>query len=132
MSFDPRTISQPVYDVLQELRTLPNQSETHLKEQKNQAVELYTYLATWGLLRLKAEEVVLQEGKRQVVEKFFQCLQMLSGIENLSVNNLVQELDTLKQLSVEEYLGLTGLGLTLAREFSFWAEAVYQGIQPGD
>lgn len=65
MTFDPRTIATPVYDALDGLRKLTSQDETRLKEQKNQAVELYTYLSTWGMMRLKAEEQALnQEGKK--------------------------------------------------------------------
>ncbi len=127
MTFDPRTIATPVFEALDGLRQLPNQDDTRLKEQKNQAVELYTYLSTWGMMRLKAEEKALsQEGKKQVVRKYFECLQQLSGVENLAGE---QGLNVLKNLSIDEYLGLTGLGLTLAQEFSFWANAVYVGIE---
>lgn len=125
MSFDPRTIGKPVYEALQALRTATRE-ETRLKEQKNQAVELYTYLSTWGLLRLKAEETALsQEGKKQVVKAFFTCLQSLSTVNNIATNN---GLDTLKNLNTDQYLGLTGLGLALAQEFSFWATAVYHDV----
>lgn len=127
MTFDPRTIGKPVYEALDGLRNQPNQDETRLKEQKNQAVELYTYLSTWGMMRLKAEEKALsQEGKKQVVKKYFECLQQLSGISNLDGND---GLNVLKNLSADEYLGLTGLGLALAQEFSFWASAVYWDIK---
>jgi len=128
MTFDPRTISQPVYKALNDLRSQPNQDETRLKEQKNQAIELYTYLSTWGMLRLKAEEKALnQEGKKQVVKKYFECLQELSGIQNLAGNNGLKVLT--ENLNVDEYLGLTGLGLALAQEFSFWAAAIYPDIK---
>lgn len=127
MTFDPRTISQPVYKALTDLRSQPNQDETRLKEQKNQAIELYTYLSTWGMLRLKAEEKALnQEGKKQVVKKYFECLQTLSEIKNLAGND---GLAVLTKLEVDEYLGLTGLGLALAQEFSFWAAAIYPDIK---
>ncbi len=127
MTFDPRTISQPVYQALNDLRSQPNQEETRLKEQKNQAVELYTYLSTWGMMRLKAEEKALsQEGKKQVVKKYFECLQTLSDIQNLAGND---GLAVLTKLEVDEYLGLTGLGLALAQEFSFWAAAIYPDIK---
>ena len=84
MTFDPRTIATPVYEALEQLRSQHEGNTNRLKEQKNQAVELYTYLATWGMMRLKAEEKALknQEGKKEVVKKFFECLQPLSGIEN--------------------------------------------------
>lgn len=127
MTFDPRTIATPVYEALDGLRQSPNQDDTRLKEQKNQAVELYTYLSTWGMMRLKAEEKALsQEGKKQVVRKYFECLQHLSGVENLASD---KGLDVLKNLGIDEYLGLTGLGLALAQEFSFWATAIYAGIE---
>ncbi|OBQ23291.1 hypothetical protein [Anabaena sp. AL93] len=129
MTFDPRTIATPIYDALNNLRSLPNQDDTRLKQQKSQAVELYTYLSTWGMMRLKAEEMALPNGmfgKKQVVEKFFECLQAVSGIPNLSGQ---QGLTTLKNLGTDEYLGITGLGLALSQEFSFWATAVYSDIQ---
>jgi len=129
MSFDPRTIGKPVYEALSGLRT-SHQDETRLKEQKNQAVELYTYLSTWGMMRLKAEEKALsKEGKKQVVKKYFECLQNITGITNLSGE---KGLEVLKNLSTDEYLGLTGLGLAIAQEFSFWATAVYHDISEGD
>lgn len=130
MSFDPRTISTPVYEALSQLRSQPKQDDTRLKEQKNQAVELYTYLSTWGMMRLKAEERALsQEGKKQVVNKFFQCLEQLSGIAYLANG---KGLETIKKLTTDEYLGLTGLGLEIAQEFSFWATAIYHDISPED
>jgi hypothetical protein len=130
--FDPRTIATPVYEALHGLRYQPNQDNTRLKEQKGQAVELYTYLSTWGMMRLKAEEKALWQegkttgkGKQQVVVKFFECLEKLSDTQNLAGD---QGLATLKDLDTESYLGLTGLGLTVAQEFGFWATAVYSGI----
>ena len=127
MGFDPRTMGKPVYEALDGLRKLPNQDDTRLKEQKNQAVELYTYLSTWGMLRLKAEENALsQEGKKQVVKAFFNCLQTISEEPNLVGE---EGLNTLKNLSTDEYLGLTGLGLAIAQEFSFWATAVHHDIK---
>jgi len=130
MTFDPRTIGKPVYEALSQLRSQPNQEDSRLKEQKNQAVELYTYLSTWGMMRLKAEEKALsQEGKKQVVKKYFECLQELSGIQNLVGDS---GLNVLKNLGIDEYLGVTGLGLALAQEFSFWATAVYHDISGED
>ena len=129
MTFDPRTLAKPVYKSLTELKGTTRDRDT-LKEQKNQAVELYTYISTWGLLRLKAEEDALsQEGKKQVVRTFFQCLQEISGQQHLANR---QGLDTLQRLAVEEYLGLTGLGLAIAQEFSFWATAIYHDETGGD
>ena len=130
MSFDPRTIGKPVYEALVALRSQNERDEGRLKEQKNQAVAIYTYLSTWGMMRLKAEEKALnQEGKKQVVRKYFECLQEISGIENLVGDN---GLKLLKDLETEEYLGLSGLGLALAQEFSFWATAVYYDISGED
>jgi len=127
MGFDPRTMGKPVYAALSQLRAQPNQDEARLKEQKNQAVELYTYLSTWGMMRLKAEEQALsQEGKKQVVRKYFECLQEITGRNDLVGGD---GLNTLKNLDTEEYLGLTGLGLAIAQEFSFWATAVYHDIK---
>ena len=134
MSFDLRTMGKPVYEALAELRHEQEQNQRdeskrkeRLKEQKNQAVELYTYLATWGLLRLKAEEKALgQEGKKDVVKAFFQCLQEISGQPKLAD---AQGLKQLIDLDADEYLGLTGLALSLAQEFSFWANAVYYDIK---
>lgn len=126
MTFDPRTISTPVYDTLSNLRSQNNQDNTRLKEQKNQAIEIYTYLSTWGMMRLKAEEKALsQEGKKQVVKEYFKCLANLSGIDLDQDNGL----SVLKELNIDEYLGLTGLGLQLAEEFSFWANAIYHDIK---
>lgn len=141
MSFDPRTIGKPVYEALRDLRleqenSQPNEKKRveRLKEQKNQAVELYTYIATWGMLRLKAEERAISEdkpGKKVVVEAFFKCLQK---IVNPNSTDLIGQpgLKRLSDLSTDEYLGLTGLGLALAQEFSFWATAVYHDIKGAD
>lgn len=129
MTFDPRTISNPVFTALQELSSA-TADNSRRKEQKKQALELYTYLSTWGMMRLKAEETTLnQEGKKEVVKKYFQCLEELSQINNLSNS---QGLTTLKDLSTDDYLGLTGLGLEIAQEFSFWANAIYSDVESGD
>jgi len=127
MTFDPRTIGVSVYEALSALKQLPNQDNARLKEQKSQAVELYTYLATWGMMRLKAEETALnQEGKKQVVKQYFECLQTISHVADLATP---KGLDVLKDLKTEEYLGLTGLGLAIAQEFAFWANALYHDIE---
>ena len=127
MTFDPRTLGKPVYEKLNLLRIDTNQQKSRLKEQKNQAVELYTYLSTWGMMRLKAEEKALgDEGKRQVVIRFFECLQEISGVANLSGED---GLDILNRLTLDEYLGLTGLGLSVAQEFSFWANTIYFDVK---
>ncbi|MCM1982965.1 hypothetical protein [Lyngbya confervoides] len=129
--FDPRTIATPVYERLSQLRSQTNSNDT-LQQQRKQAVELYTYLSTWGLLRLKAEEMALnqegkkQEGKKQVVKQYFQCLETLADVQGLSGEG---GLKTLKNLPVDDYLGLTGLGLAIALEFSFWATAVYADVK---
>lgn len=129
MAFDPRTMAQPVYKALSELRHR-TADDTRLREQKSQAVELYTYLATWGLMRLKAEEAALsQEGKKDVVKAFFRALEETADVKNLAND---KGLDTLKNLDTESYLGLTGLGLQIAREFSFWTTALYVGIKDAE
>ncbi|MFM7425054.1 MAG: hypothetical protein ACKO7W_08700 [Elainella sp.] len=134
MSFDPRTLSKPAYEALRDLRANRSKDDPHVKEQKNQAVELYTYIATWGLLRLKAEELALsQQGKKDVVKAYFTCLADIVGQPELKqatksgLNFLIQE-----STSVEQYLGLTGLGLAIAQEFSFWAAAVYHDVKGGE
>jgi hypothetical protein len=127
IQLDPRTMSKPVHEALSKLRESHPNDNSRLKEQKNQAVELYTYLSTWGMLRLKAEEKALsQEGKKQVVQAFFQCLKTISEVPDLAGD---QGLETLKRLDANAYLGLTGLGLAIAQEFSFWATAVYWDIK---
>ncbi|MFP4134881.1 MAG: hypothetical protein ACLFTJ_12100 [Halothece sp.] len=127
MTFDPRTIATPVYEALQDLRISFNDNTSRLKEQKSQAVELYTYLATWGMMRLKAEEQALsQDGKKDVVKKYFQCLSNLSETQALATS---QGLETIKKLDTDDYLGLTGLGLEIAQEFSFWANAIYHDVK---
>ena len=140
MSFDPRTIGASVYDALKGLRGDLLREDKIAKQQKSQAVELYTYLSTWGMMRLKAEEQAMKdkdmkpkkdtEGKLQVIEKFFACLKDLSQTEKNLAGN--QGLTSLSQMDVSEYLGLTGLGLAIAREFSFWATAVYHDVSGDD
>ncbi|QQE67395.1 hypothetical protein GFS31_41080 (plasmid) [Leptolyngbya sp. BL0902] len=130
MGFDPRTMGKPVYEALNKLSLDHQGDNSTLKDQKNQAVELYTYLSTWGLMRLKAEEKALsQEGKKQIVKTFFECLEKISETKNLSSSD---GLEILKKLDADDYLGLTGLGLIIAQEFSFWATAVYVGIELGE
>lgn len=131
MPFDPRELGRIVYQSLSNLRQETGEEATKLREQRNQAYELYTYLSTWGMLRLKAEENALssQPGKRAVVIAFFECLGDIAGYTDLNSN---QGLQRLTNLTIEEYLGLTGLGLQLAQEFSFWATAIYHDIQGVD
>jgi hypothetical protein len=143
MSFDPRTIGKPVYRDLtrirhdqetnQATRNSDQEKRTErIKQQKNQAVELYTYLSTWGLLRLKAEQRAFsqsQEGKKDVVKIFFAVLGEIAGRNDLNEDS---GLDVLIGLDVDEYLGLTGLGLLLAKEFSFWANTIYFDIKEVD
>ncbi|PSN20667.1 hypothetical protein C7271_00860 [filamentous cyanobacterium CCP5] len=130
---DPRAIATPVYQKLTTLRGNLSKDDKIVKQQKGQAVELYTYLSTWGLLRLKAEEKALkdQKGKQVVVEKFFECLQDLWGRSDKTIAGEIG-LKTLTELEPEDYLGLTGLGLRVAQEFSFWATAVYWDVRGGD
>jgi hypothetical protein len=125
--FDPRSIAKPVYTALTELSVREQGNEKQLKEQKTQAFELYSYLSTWGLMRLKAEETAISgDGKKAVIKAYFSCLQTLSGKTELAG---LKGLQTITAMGTEEYLGLTGLGLTLAQEFSFWATAIYVGVE---
>jgi hypothetical protein len=170
--FDSRSFATPIYQALfalrspygKEMKQLDKEGKkykeylTHLKEQKNQAVELYTYISTWGLLRLKAEEKALnkdnklspserqkkslhdiakisQSGKLETVEAFFLCLDRISQGKNedeKAVFSSSKGLEELMKLDTEEYLGLTGLSLVIAQEFSFWANAVYHDISGED
>lgn len=133
MTFDPRTIATEVYNHLSALRGNLDKENKVVKQQKSQATELYTYLSTWGLLRLKAEEEALkeQEGKQQVVQAFFQCLGHLSSeqSEKFKGQEGLKVLANPKETSADEYLGLTGLGLVIAQEFSFWATAIYADVK---
>jgi hypothetical protein len=158
MVFDPRTISKPTYEYLNNLKDIyqqalnenkinQNELTSHLQEQKSEAVQLYGYISSWGLMRLKGEEIALykwdsenpptikkrattsQEGRTEVIECFFKCLQQISTTRNLGGEN---GLETLKNLDHNRYLGLTGLALSLAQEFSFWANAVYCDIKGGN
>ncbi|MEP1080035.1 hypothetical protein NDI52_32230 [Leptolyngbya sp. PL-A3] len=132
MTFDPRTMGKPVYEKLSKLRSDSEQDGNRLKEQKNQAVELYTYLSTWGLMRLKAEEKAISKdktGKRQVVENFFCCLEEIADTPEYKGLGSEDGLQVLTKLDIDDYLGLTGLGLAIAQEFSFWATAIYHDIK---
>lgn len=133
MLLDSRSFAKPVYKALKNLRGDLAKDDQIVKQQKSQAVQLYTYLSTWGLMRLKAEEKALNKtkGKQAVVESFFKCLQKIWGD---SKNTLSGEggLDNLSGLSPDEYLGLTGLGLRIAQEYSFWATAIYHDVSGED
>jgi hypothetical protein len=126
LNYDPRTISVKVYENLKQVKQGTLRTEDHDK-QKNQAIELYTYIATWGLMRLAGEEPALSNEiqKQKVVRCFFQTLGELAFSEQ--PNPLVGEskLNTLISMRASEYLGLTGFALQVGREFSFWAEALY-------
>lgn len=128
LTYDPRSISTKVYTNLNKLQQ-DTRSNTDKKEQKSQAVELYTYVATWGLLRLKAEETALkQDSKKEVVECFFKTLGQIVFPDD---DNQLADKDGLNYLitrSASEFLGLTGLALQVAREFAFWAEAIYPDV----
>lgn len=130
LRYEPRSISSLVYQNLNQLKQSVNTNIPAQKEQKNQAVELYSYAATWGLIRLKAEEYALknQPQKQSVIKCFFQTLNELVFPENknyLNGENDLQNISDRQQLGASEYLGLTGVGLQVAREFAFWAEALY-------
>lgn len=127
LNYDPRKISIKVYQNLQKVKDSTKDSNHHDK-QRNQAIELYTYISTWGLLRLKGEEPALvnEEQKQKVVECFFKALGELV-FPSLKPNLLqgTEGLKKLTQMSASEYLGITGVALQVAREFSFWAESIY-------
>ena len=134
MTFQPAKFGKVAYTALQHLRTEYEQHEPKSKHKEtfqeiwSQSVEIYTYLSTWGILRLKAEQTALEKQpvKQKVVEVFFQCLQELEPVQgkDFSVANPAG-LNNLKGLETTDYLGVTGLALALAQEFSFWANAVY-------
>lgn len=120
--FDPRSIATPVYQALTDL----HQHNSDLQGQKIQAFALYTYLSTWGMMRLKAEETAISgDGKKAVIKAYFSCLEQLSGKPNLAS---AKGLQTITAMETEEYLGLTSLGLVVAQEFSFWATAIYVDV----
>ncbi len=127
INYDPRKISIQVYTNLKDVKDSTQDSKHH-DEQKNQAVELYTYIATWGLLRLKGEDAALvnQAQKQKVVRCFFKTLSQLVFPNDRS-NPLEGSpgLERLTGMSASEYLGLTGVALQVAREFSFWAQSLY-------
>jgi muconolactone delta-isomerase len=128
IAYDPRKISIKVYGALKQLKQdTPNVNDQD--KQKGQAVELYTYISTWGLLRLKGEEASLANElqKQKVVQRFFKVLGELA-YANPNSNPLEtdqQGMTTLVSMPSSEYLGLMGLALQVAQEFSFWAEAIY-------
>ncbi|MBO1346047.1 MAG: hypothetical protein EBE86_000965 [Hormoscilla sp. GUM202] len=150
-AFDPRSINKRVYEALRALRkgydiakecgrVKEEEYNKRLREQKIQAQELYTYLAIWGLMRLRAEEMsrnkekkssseITQDGKQEMLDCFFKCLERVATKQNLaSINGI----DTLNGLKMDDYLGLTGIALAVAREFSFWADAIYPDIKGGE
>ncbi|AIE76118.1 hypothetical protein [Synechocystis sp. PCC 6714] len=134
-NFDPRTLNKCAFEALTNLRKehqklVPDfeKAKKGLKDQKNQAMEIYTYLSTWGLMRLKAEEKAIskeQDERRKVVKSFFKYLQELAERNDLAGDD---DLKNFVKLSANEYLGLTGLAIELANEFGFWANAVYHDI----
>jgi hypothetical protein len=129
---DPRTMSAEVYRKLDELSKSHENDRNRRKEQCKQALETYTYLATWGLLRLKAEEFAMKkEGWKDIVRLFFQILEdpTISNIPNLSGEVGLATLSNQVNMPAETYLGLTGLALKLAKEFAFWASAIYADVK---
>lgn len=136
LHYDPRQISKKVYQKLKAVKD-KTQDSKHDDKQKNQAIELYTYIATWGLLRLKGEETALinEPQKQEVVDCFFEVLGELvfpSIDPNLSSPNQLKGnagLTKLMGMSASEYLGITGVALQVAREFLFWAESLYPKLK---
>lgn len=131
LTYDPRKISTKVYQNLKDTKAKAS-SQSDLDKQKGQAVELYTYTATWGLLRLKGEEPALskEQQKKAVVRCFFKTLGELAFPDEkpnplLDVDTGLERLSDPNKMSASAYLGLTGLALQIAQEFSFWAEALY-------
>jgi hypothetical protein len=127
VNYDPRKISIKVYTNLKEVKGSTQESKHH-DEQKSQAVELYTYISTWGLMRLKGEDPALvnQAQKQKVVRCFFKTLgKLVFPNDNPNPLEGTAGLEKLTQMSASEYLGLTGVALQVAREFSFWAESLY-------
>jgi hypothetical protein len=125
--FDPRSIATPVYTALTDLSARAQGNDKQLKEQKAQAFALYSYLSTWGMMRLKAEETAISgDGKKAVIKAYFSCLEQLSRKTDLVGT---KGLKTITAMGTEDYLGLTGLGLVVAQEFSFWATAIYVGVE---
>ncbi|MEA5567625.1 hypothetical protein [Anabaena sp. UHCC 0399] len=133
-NYDPRKNSIKVYQNLKAVKD-STQEPKHHDEQRSQAVELYTYIATWGLMRLKGEDPALvnQIQKQKIVRCFFQTLGELV-YPNTQLNPLVgmEGMRKIIGLSASEYLGLTGVALQVAREFSFWAEALYAKPKPNN
>ncbi len=134
MNYDPRSIASKVYNNLQQLHDR-TPSESDRKEQKTQAVEIYSYLSAWGLLRLKAEEFSLQNQpqKQKVIRCFFRTFAEIvspDAPQQFQEREGLQNLANVNRLSASEYLGLTGVALQLGREFAFWAEAVYPKDAP--
>lgn len=127
LNYDPRKISVAVYTHLKKVKESASDTKHH-DEQRNQAIELYTYIATWGLIRLKGEEPALvnKPQKQKVVKCFFETLGKLA-YPTKTPNPLIgtDGLEELTKLKASEYLGLTGVALQVAREYSFWAESLY-------
>ncbi len=135
LTYDSRSISAKVYEKLSQLKKTVNGDKDAQKEQKTQIVELYTYAATWGLLRLKAEEYALENkpNKQSVIKCFFETLGELiypDDTDFIAGRNALQNLSNQQQLGSSSYLGLTGIALQVAREFAFWAEALYPKEKP--
>lgn len=128
LTYDPRRISVKVYSNLNQVKQTATSTQQQ-EEQKSQAIELYTYTATWGLLRLKGEEPALsnQPQKRAIIECFFKTLGELAYSDETPnpLDGQDSGLNKLISLQASEYLGLSGLALQIAQEFSFWAEALY-------
>jgi hypothetical protein len=142
MVYDPRSLGTPVYEALSELSLTHQKDKKRRTQHKSYARELYTYISTWGLMRFKAEEITLQGkqdyiGKKDIIEAYFKCLEKISGASGLSGATGLNALKTIntqtkKGMDLEGYLGLTGIGLAIAQEFSFWANAVYHDISGED
>ncbi|MEA5421096.1 hypothetical protein VB712_17865 [Spirulina sp. CCNP1310] len=143
VNFDPRTLNTHAFQALSHLRKTYENGKTEeeakkgLKYQKSQAQELYTYVSTWGLMRLKAEEQAMAHEKKldkkqkfEVIKQFFKKLEAIAGEahrDKLTAHNTIEYLCS-QYVDANEYLGLTGLAIELANEFAFWANAIYPDI----
>jgi len=137
LSYDSRSISAKVYENLSQLKQTVNNNKEAQKEQKTQLVEIYTYIATWGLLRLKAEESALENKvyKQSVIKCFFKTLEELVYPKEtgfLCGKEALKNLSNKQTLGSSAYLGLTGIALQVSREFAFWAEALYPKEKPSN
>ena len=124
MIYDSRTLSIPVYRALQILKGKTS-DQSQQKEQRDAARELYSFLSTWGLLRLKAEQGNAKKGRKQILDEFFVVLEG----QTPCLPSKKATIETYVSLQSQEYLGVTGLALAIAQEFIFWGNSIYADIK---